>query len=325
MTEDGTLDRARVVPVAFGGGAAPGGAAARRFSPAGPEAPFDIAAELADCRELDVTYEPEEKILWCMMKPDVRPCFSMGLLENSRRVQQAVERLFVYHHGDDGSPIDYLILGSKMPGVFNMGGDLALILGLVRDRDRDGLMRYARACIDVCYHNAVHGEFPFATISLVQGDALGGGFEAALSGNVLIAERRAQFGLPEVLFNLFPGMGAYHFLARRVGGALAEKLILGGTTLKATDLYDMGIVDVLADDGAGIEAVYNYVDRHQGQRNARVGVYNTRQRVNPIDWHELIEVGRIWVDAALGVSQRDLRKMERLVAAQDRRMRSDTA
>jgi DSF synthase len=42
------------------------------------------------------------------------------------------------------------------------------------------------------------------TISLVQGDALGGGFEAALTSDVIIAEESAQMGLPEILFNLFP-------------------------------------------------------------------------------------------------------------------------
>ena len=50
-------------------------------------------------------------------------------------------------------------------------------------------------------------DLPFTTISLVQGDALGGGFEAALAGDVVIAEKSAQFGFPEVMFNLFPGNG----------------------------------------------------------------------------------------------------------------------
>ena len=42
------------------------------------------------------------------------------------------------------------------------------------------------------------------TISLVQGDALGGGFESALSSDIIVAEESAQLGLPEILFNLFP-------------------------------------------------------------------------------------------------------------------------
>ena len=56
------------------------------------------------------------------------------------------------------------------------------------------------------YGNSAAFHTPLITIALVQGDALGGGFECALSFDVLIAERSAKMGLPEVLFNLFPGM-----------------------------------------------------------------------------------------------------------------------
>lgn len=278
--------------------------------------------ELSTCQELDVEFEEQERILWCFMRPEGRPCFTPGLLEDSRRVQHALERQFIFHHDTTAAPLNYLILASRVPGIFNLGGDLRLISRLVRDKDRDGLLRYARACIDVCFGNALHGDFPIITISLVQGEALGGGFEAALSANVLIAEKGSQFGLPEVLFNLFPGMGAYNFLSRRIGGAAAERLILNGNILKAEELYEMGVIDVLAEEGHGIEAVYAYIDQQQSKRNAQLGVYSARQAVSPIQWQELMEVGRIWVDAALSVSERDVRKMERLVAAQERRLQA---
>ena len=58
---------------------------------------------------------------------------------------------------------------------------------------------------------------PIVTISLVRGNALGGGFEIALSGDVIIAERSAMMGFPEILFNCFPGMGAFQTLSSRVG------------------------------------------------------------------------------------------------------------
>jgi DSF synthase len=66
------------------------------------------------------------------------------------------------------------------------------------------------------------------TIALVQGDALGGGFECALSGNVLIAERGAKMGFPEILFNLFPGMGAMTCWGVGSATSKAEKIILSG-------------------------------------------------------------------------------------------------
>ena len=78
---------------------------------------------------------------------------------------------------------------------------------LIQCQDAEGLRDYAISCIDVVYTNATNYELPVTTISLVQGDALGGGFEAALAANVVVAERGCKMGLPEILFNLFPGMG----------------------------------------------------------------------------------------------------------------------
>ena len=110
-----------------------------------------------------------------------------------------------------------------MPGVFNLGGDLDLFKQLIEARDRAGLLRYGRACIDVLYRNYIGHDLPVTTISLVQGECLGGGFEAALSSDVIIAEKSARFGFPEILFNLFPGMGAYSFLDRQIGQRGAEE------------------------------------------------------------------------------------------------------
>jgi DSF synthase len=56
----------------------------------------------------------------------------------------------------------------------------------------------------------------------------------------LIAEESSRMGFPEVLFNLFPGMGAYSFLQRKVGRRVTEELITSGNTYTARQLYDMG-------------------------------------------------------------------------------------
>src|SRR5258706_5935676 len=146
--------------------------------------------------------------------------------------------------------VTYYVAGSKLPCVYNLGGDLALFLLLIRSRDRDALAHYAKLCIDNI-HARVQNYFcpAVTTVSLVQGDALGGGFETALSSDVIIAEESAMLGLPEILVNLFLGMGAYSLLARRIGARAAEELILSGKVLPATRLHEMGVVDVLAKDG----------------------------------------------------------------------------
>jgi DSF synthase len=200
-----------------------------------------------------------------------------------------------------------------------MGGDLRLIARLVRDRDRDGLIDYATACIDLVHDNAVGLGLPIVTVSLVQGDALGGGFEAAVSSNFVIAEKRAKFGLPEILFNLFPGMGGYSLIARRIGAAQAERMMLSGRIYGAEQLYELGLVDVLAEDGEGEQAVMDFIARHSRSHGALHSVVQARWRVNPLTYEELHDIAMMWVDTAMALGKPDLNRMERLATAQDRR------
>ena len=88
---------------------------------------------------------------------------------------------------------------------------------------------------------------------------MGGGFETALSSDVVIAEKSARLGFPEILFNLFPGMGAYSLLERRVGMRVAEELILSGKMMPAYKLHEMGVVDVLAPNGQGESTVRKWI------------------------------------------------------------------
>jgi len=180
-------------------------------------------------------------------------------------------------------------------------------------------------CIENVYLMSVNLNQPMTTISLVQGDALGGGFEAALSCNVIVSEKGAQFGLPEILFNLFPGMGAYSMLARKIGPAKAEKLIMNGRLYTAAEMHEMGVVDHLAEDGEGERAVYDYVARHARKRNAYQSILQVRHRINPVSRDELMDIADIWVDTATHISSKELRIMERLVRAQEKLKEGATA
>jgi len=275
-----------------------------------------------DCyQQLAPRYDHEHGALWFCMRPTSRPSFTPELLQEMHRLQHAFEQQArLDNQSGNSSGLRYLVLASSVPGVFSLGGDLILFQELIRNRNREGLFRYAKSCIDLIYLNAVSYNLPVTTISLVQGDALGGGFEAALSGSVLIAERSAQMGLPEILFNLFPGMGAYSLLARRLDPARAEKIILSGKIYSAEELYEMGVVDVLASDGEGEQAVYAYIKKQNRANHGYQAVRSIRQRYQPIDYQELLDITRQWVDTALCLEEKDLRTMERLARSQNRLM-----
>jgi len=125
-------------------------------------------------------------------------------------------------------------------------------------------------------------------------------------------------GFPEVLFNLFPGMGAYSFLSRKVGRRITDELITGGNIYTARQLYDMGVVDVLAPDGCGEQAVYSFIKKHAKAANGRRAIETVRREIEPVTREELMRVVEIWADAALRLTERDLRMMDRLVRAQSK-------
>ncbi len=264
--------------------------------------------------QLDVILDEEQEILWYYMNPENRPCFTPELLSDLRNFQkEASSRI-----RNEQLPAKYMVVASRIPSVFNLGGDLNLFKKLIESGDRDGLAAYGKACIDILYPNYTSMDLPVTTISLIQGKALGGGMEAAISSNVIIAERSAQMGLPETLFNMFPGMGAYSFLSRQVGPKMAERIILSGNTYSAEQMYEMGIVDIVCDDGEGIAAVHNYVKRQKRMGNSTSAMQRVARRVNPIPYQELIDITEIWADAALKLTEKDLKKMDRLVRAQNK-------
>jgi len=258
-------------------------------------------------RSLDVRYEEEVGLAWFYMNAQPRPCFTPELV---------TEILDCCEHLSEQKKIQYVAVGSNIPGVFNLGGDLNLFLQLIASRDREGLLNYVSLCNEMALRNQFGINGDITTISLVQGDALGGGFEAAISSEVLIAERSAKMGLPDILFNLFPGAGAYSLLSRKIGAAAAERLILSGRLYSAEEMFELGLVDVLAEDGKGQEAVYEYIKKEGRQRNGYRAFRRAKQCSNPITREELIGAANIWVEAAFNLESKDLRMMERLVKRQ---------
>jgi DSF synthase len=268
--------------------------------------------------ELDLNHEAETRTLWQYMKPAGRPSFTPGLLRDMTAALNLVEQTH-QAGGDPAEAIRYLVLASKMPGIFNLGGDLPHFIDLIAAGDRARLQWYARVCAEGQHRRAVGIGLPICTIAVVQGDALGGGFEAALAHDVIIAERGASFGLPEVLFGMFPGMGAYSFLARRLDPIRAERIILSGKIYSAEELHAMGVVDELAENGQGPEAARDFIRSFDRARGSRQALLQARKMLQPVTLKELVDIADLWVDAALQLSGSELRKMSHLAKAQDRR------
>jgi DSF synthase len=266
-------------------------------------------------QDLETYITNEDRAYWSFMRPTERPSFTPRLLSQLAGMQVQISELFA---SSPERPFEYFVIGSRTPGTFNLGGDLGLFRQKIEARDADALRAYGYNCTQSCYNNYTGYGQRVVTIALVQGDALGGGFECALSCDLIVAERQAKFGFPEVLFNLFPGMGAFSFLARRLGPAKTEEMIHSGNIYTAEQLHDMGVVDLLVDQDTGVDAVKRYIAKNRLRHNAHSAMYQARRRVHPVTLQELYDVVDIWVDAALRLSEQDLRKMSRIASAQDR-------
>ncbi len=279
---------------------------------------FRQTTEFRFSPQLHARFDRSTRAMWSHWTSAPRPCFNSGLLTDIRAYYSFLaESGGMIDCGDAEESIDYVILASGMPGVFNLGGDLDLFRQKIDNRDRTALATYGRACIDVLYRNYIGHGLPVTTVSLVQGECLGGGFEAALSSDVIVAEKKSRFGFPEILFNLFPGMGAYSFLDRKVGQRTAEQIISSGKIYTAEEMRDLGVIDVVAEDGAGNEAIATLIKQRSRARNGLAALAATRRRVHQISYEELIDVVGIWVEAALRLTPRDLKLMQRLVSRQN--------
>jgi DSF synthase len=262
-------------------------------------------------------FEEEFGVMTYYMNPEPRPCFNKTCMSELYQSQAALETMQgeVFVNGKLNQA-NYLVLASDIPGIFNLGGDLSMFGELIRSKARDRLFSYAKLCVNNVW-TFYNMQAPVTTVSLVQGQAMGGGFEAALAAHVIVAEKSAMMGLPEVLFNLFPGMGALSFLSRKIGMPAAEKMVRSGKVYTGEELYQMGVVDVLAEDGQGQYALNNWIKKNHRSLNSFQAINRAKQRVNPLTLEELYDITEIWVDAALRLDERNLKVMERLVRAQN--------
>jgi len=156
-----------------------------------------------------IRLEWNEELRALRLRTCVKPiqCYSLAAMAELQRVFTDI--------GENPGLVQHYVMTSDVQGVFNFGGDLALFVLLIRARDAQSLRMYGERCIDLVWWMENASRIGVHTTVLVQGDTLGGGLESVMPFHRVIFERSAQAGFPEVLFNLFPGMGAWNFTIAR--------------------------------------------------------------------------------------------------------------
>jgi enoyl-CoA hydratase len=95
-------------------------------------------------------------------------------------------------------------------------------------------------------------DFPRPTIAAVEGYALGGGLELALSCDIRVGSKASKVGLPEVGLGIYPAAGGTWRLPRLVGLGRARDLVFTGRILEADEAYAIGIFEHLAEEGGAV-------------------------------------------------------------------------
>lgn len=269
-----------------------------------------------DLTQIELKYDQSRKALWVYMKGSPVPCFTHIVLKELNHVISEIQTL-----NEHKQLINYVVGASLTPGIYNLGGDLKLFHHCVINHDKETLKRYAYACIDLG-HACAHMLYKdITTIALLEGNAFGGGLEGALSCNIVIAEERVRLGFPEILFNMFPGMGAYTYLRHRIHMTEIEKLLTSGRNYTAEEFYKMGLIDVLAEDGKGPDAADEAIDEYQKRRGGRIAIHKAKMIADPINLEELYAITDLWIDTALDLDPKSLNTMDRLFRAQLHRAR----
>ncbi|WP_097230660.1 enoyl-CoA hydratase/isomerase family protein [Streptomyces zhaozhouensis] len=156
-----------------------------------------------------------------------------------------------------------VVLGSTHERAFCVGADLKERNGL----DDAGLRRQRRVLRAA--FGGVLG-LPMPVIAAVRGFALGGGYELALSCDLVVADESAVVGLPEVSVGVLPGGGGTQLLPRRVGAARAAELVFTARKVPAAEALTLGMVDQVVPTGSEREEALALAGRIA--RNSPVGV-----------------------------------------------------
>lgn len=183
---------------------------------------------------------------------DRAPCNEIGT-----RTLAELEGLASYlRDGADGARA--VIFTSAQPNGFCAGADLRELYAGIVERRSGGIGREAQAAELSRFIDRIHGVFdtfdtaPIPTIAAVHGVVFGGGFELALTCDVIVADKSARFCFPELLLGLVPGFGGVPRLRRDAGNAVVRDLLLTGRSLRASRAHEVGLVSQVVARGEAL-------------------------------------------------------------------------
>jgi enoyl-CoA hydratase/carnithine racemase len=176
-----------------------------------------------------------------------QPCNEIGsaTLEELERFVDALVTLSGEAHA--------LIIYSTLKAGFSAGADLRELYRRAQGMAPAERVAGVRQFLERIHRVAnVLDASPLTTIAAVHGVTFGGGFELALTCDLIIADKLARFCFPELRLGLIPGFGGIPRLKRDLGNAVVRDLLLTGRSINATKALAVGLVSQLTAEGAAL-------------------------------------------------------------------------
>jgi enoyl-CoA hydratase len=211
---------------------------------------------------------------------DRAPCNEIGsdTLVDLEQFIAALESLAQHAHA--------LIISSSRKEGFCAGADLRQLYTEGQTLATSKRVALVREFLERIHRvlNAID-EAPVVTIAAVHGVTFGGGFELALTCDLIIADKMARFCFPELRLGLIPGFGGIPRLKRDLGNAVVRDLLLTGRSINATKAQSVGLVSQVTAEGDALRVAR--ATAAQIQKFDRSTTVAAKQFIKPIPREEL--------------------------------------
>ena len=171
---------------------------------------------------------------------------------NAANLQMLDELSLALQQGNDDPEVRGIVITGSGSNAFCAGADLKMMQSLGPE---EGMKMVATGHKT---YSLVENS-PKPVIAAVNGLALGGGCELAMSCDLRFASDRARFGLPEVTLGLIPAWGGTQRMSRLIGKAKAKELIFSGQIVNAQEALKIGLINKIVPDGEELRAASDYV------------------------------------------------------------------
>ncbi len=208
-----------------------------------------------------------------------------------------------------------LIAGKIDSGLFNLGGDLKLF-SEIANSDVETIEK-----VTLMYAKAAHRwnhlyEENIITVSVVNGDAYGGGLEVAIGAGYSIAEKGYLGGFPEVTLGFIPNAGAVEILARKLGVDKAISIITEPKIFEFEKLHEIGVFDSIVEQGTGVRAGLQRINFERKSQVAFNTLKKIKTRLHPLTEESFIATALTWVELLKALTPFHHKKIAKIVAIQ---------